>query len=340
MAPLTPPPRRILVVRPDRIGDFVLTQPMVAALRQAWPAARIEALVSARVAPLAPLVPELDAAHGEPDGFLALRALFSGRDFDLALFPYGSFHHCLAASLARIPRRVGNGLRAYSLLLTDRVAIHRSDPPLHEVDYCLALLAPLGIPAAPGAVPRLVVPAPLREAAGARLGALGIAPGGFVLVHPGGLGSAGRPSPATFARYASALAGEGRFAGLPLLVGAGPGEEAGAQATAAASGGRVLPPSPDPAEYAALLSLAALVVAGSTGPLHLAAAVGAPVLGFYPLKASQTIPRWGPRGPRARALSPDPGTCPACREARCDSSTCFERIPDAAVRQAAAQAAG
>ena len=326
------PPRRILVVRPDRIGDVVLTTPLVEALRAAYPEARVEALLAPRVAPLAAAIPGLDGALEDPGEFFLLAGRLRDRGYDLAVFPYGSHRHVGAAALARIPRRVGNGLRPYAALLTDRVRVHRSRPPLHEVDYCLRLLEPLGIEPSTAPRPRLAATGSARLAARTLLTARGLDPGGFVLVHPGGGGSAGRPSPETFRKLALA-ARDAALPGAPLWVSAGPGEERLARGV----GGRLLPPIEDLLVYLALAGMAGLYLAGSTGPLHLAAAAGAPALGFYPWKASQTAARWGPRGARALALSPPPEACPHCRAGTCTASACFERIPPEAVAAAARQ---
>lgn len=323
-------PRRVLVVRPDRIGDVVLTAPAIDALRHAWPRARVDLLLAPRVAPLGEAL-DVDATVVDPGGLFALAGRLRDGGYDLAVFPYGDARVAAAAALAGIPRRVGNGLRPYSLMLTDRVRLHRSRPPLHEVDYCLRLLAPLGIDPAWEGPPRVTPPLEARAWARDFERELGLeAP--WVLLHPGGGGSAGRPDPETFGRFAAATAAA---TGASVVLTAGPGEEALAARAAATSGGRVLPPVPDLLRLAALLERSQVVLAGSTGPLHLAAAVGAAVVGLYPHKASQAIRRWGPQGPAATALAPPPQGCGDCEAATCARPQCFARLAPGAVAQAA-----
>ncbi len=328
---------RVLVVRPDRIGDLVLTLPSVEALRRALPEARIEALLAPRVSGLAACIPAFDGAVEDPGGLLSLAGRLRDQAYDLAAFPYASFRHVAAAALAGIPRRIGNGLRAFSPLFTDRVRVHRSRPPLHEAVYCLRLLEPLGIepPAGLPAPSRLVAPPEAEQAADALLPRRETGRTPVVVVHPGGGGSAGRPAPAEFARFARSAALSAFPQGHGIVVTAGPGEEALADQVAHLAGARRLAPIPDLAVLTAMLGRADLFLAGSTGPLHLAAAAGAPVLGFYPWKASQQADRWRPLGSRVAVLSPDRDGCRACRDATCEAPECFVRITDEAVRAGA-----
>lgn len=331
---MTAPVRRLLVVRSDRIGDFVLTLPMLAALRRSFPVASLAGLLAPRVAPLTACTDLLHEVLEDPGDTLSLAGLLRDGAFDLVVFPYASPRLVAAAWLAGIPRRVGNGLRLYSPLFTDRVRIHRSRPPVHEADYCLRLLEPLGVmaQASQEKVPSLRPTSP--EAVQEVLDRHHLAPGEFLLVHPGGGGSAGRPDPSTFATLA-ARAQETALPGGPILVTCGPGEEAlAAQLVEACPRARALPPPSDLPELVALASQAGLFLAGSTGPLHVAAGAGAPTIGFYPWKASQTAARWSPRGPRVVTVSPPRDGCTDCLAGTCTAPACFRRIPLEAVDQA------
>jgi ADP-heptose:LPS heptosyltransferase len=80
-------------------------------------------------------------------------------------------------------------------------------------------------------------------------------------------------------------------------------------------------------ELAALLEGAALYISNSTGPLHVAAAVGTPVLGFYPQIPVMGPRRWGPYTTRARVLVPrKPINCSQCRK-RGTPCECMSSIP-------------
>jgi ADP-heptose:LPS heptosyltransferase len=89
--------------------------------------------------------------------------------------------------------------------------------------------------------------------------------------------------------------------------------------------------------FAALLSRARIFVSGSTGPMLVAAAVGAPTLSFFPPVLPMSPLRWAARGSQRAVLSP-PGlgaSCPRCRGRACRFFDCMDRITvDSAVAAA------
>jgi ADP-heptose:LPS heptosyltransferase len=129
--------------------------------------------------------------------------------------------------------------------------------------------------------------------------------GGYVVVHPGAAAPARACPPGTLRRIVGALAG----AGHEVLVTAGPGEELLAAQVAGDAVRWIAPGSLR--ELAGLLAGASCLIAGNTGPAHLAAAVGTPVVSLY----APTVPfgRWGPyRVPVVRLGAPDA----PCRDTR------------------------
>ena len=156
----------------------------------------------------------------------------------------------------------------------------RADPgrPKHVVERNLGLLAALGVDASawafPLETPSSEAPARIR----ARLG-LGVDSGRFALLNPNAAWSS-KCWPAE--RFGAVAAWLRRTHRLPSAVLWGPGEEARAEAVATASDGaaEVAPPTGLP-DLVALARAAAVMVSGDTGPLHVAAAVGTPVVGLY-----------------------------------------------------------
>jgi heptosyltransferase-2 len=133
-----------------------------------------------------------------------------------------------------------------------------------------------------------------RQAAEALLASRGLAPGGFVLLCPfsGADDRERRKVWPGFAALGAALAARA----LPSVVCPGPGELAAAEATLPAA---VVLPGVDLGVYAALLALSRAAVANDTGPGHLAAAVGARLIGIY---GPQSVAAWAPLGPRVELL--------------------------------------
>lgn len=304
------PPQRVLVIKPCCFGDLLMATPVLAALRAAFPAVDLALLTSSWAAPAVAGNPHLSRViRSDPVGLgpprlphlFALGRRLRRERFDWALVLDRSPLLALLALLSGAPVRAGLDSNGRGLALTHRVAV---PPDRHEADLYLDVLGPLDVPVFDRSPQYWVDPAALARVR-ARLAALG-AGRPLVVVHPGG---GQNPGTALLAkrwpaeRYAELAARlSAQAAATVLIVGAESDRSVSAAvvaqrpATAAwydLTGELTLP------ELAALCALADLYVGNDSGPLHLAAAVGAPTLGLF----GPTSPaRYGPRGPRARAL--------------------------------------
>ena len=207
------------------------------------------------------------------------------------------------------PMRIGFALSHCWEPLNALFTTHRVRPPreaVHVVEQYLSLLGPLGVKPGPP-VFRLSADPDAEQRIDEFLAAEGVKPRDrLVALNPG----AGRPAKRWplehFARLAERLAVE---AGVRVLLLWGPAEEEMARAIASRMTSRPLlaPPTTLP-ELKALLRRTALMVAGDTGPLHLAAALGTPCIGLYgPTRARRN----GPYGPRGRGLQSPSGALAA-----------------------------
>jgi ADP-heptose:LPS heptosyltransferase len=151
--------------------------------------------------------------------------------------------------------------------------------------------------------PRLVVP-PAADRAGKRLLEVhGVTPEcPFVAVHPGSRGSAAHWPEAHYTELATALRG----AGMQVVV-TGIAEETDRCRRVAGESGVSLAGRTDLPTLGSILSRACLLVVGSTGPMHLAAALGTPVVAIFSPLPSQAPDRWGPLGDRHTVIQPAPG---------------------------------
>ena len=93
-------------------------------------------------------------------------------------------------------------------------------------------------------------------------------------------------------------------------------------------------------EYAAFIRMARLFVANSTGPLHVAAAVGTPVIGFYPSDRVMGPGRWGPLTPAKTIFVPQEKGCARCASGACDAHGAMARIAVETVAAAAQRMLG
>ena len=324
--------RRILVIRTDRIGDVVLSLPVVTALRQTFPEAHLTMLVQPYVREVVEDQPDLDAvALDDEEGcglgstFRLVRKMRTGK-FDAALLLHPTLRLAAAMALARIPLRIGTGYRFYAFLFNRRVCEHRKDSQRHEAEYNLSLAGVLGAD-----VSRVVFRLPVSSEAGRhvrqKLETLGIRDrDALVVLHPGSKGSALEWPRERFGLLAERLVAE---TGTQVVVTGAEGEEEIVAEVAGEEAERIhgMAGCFRLKELMALLKMADLVVANSTGPLHLAAAVGTEVIGLYPPVTAMRAKRWGPYGKKECVLVPDVPECVRCSGRRCPEWNCMAMIP-------------
>jgi ADP-heptose:LPS heptosyltransferase len=312
---------RILICRTDNIGDVVLTLPLAGYLKQRFPQARIDLLCRAYVAPAMRHSRHLDRVitlEASDD----LARLFAEGDYDTVIFAFPDRRLARAAQAARVPNRVGTSHRVYHWFTCNRLArFSRAKSDLHEAQLNFLLLRPLGIDHVPtlAEIPHLYgLAAPQRAAVDALL-----APGRrHVILHPKSNGSA-REWPLThFTALARDLGSDpGSDPAMRLFVtgSAAEGVLLAAQAPALLALPNVenLCGRLDLDELLALIGACDGLVACSTGPMHLSAALGRPTLGLFPPIKPMDPGRWAPLGALAEvAVARQP--CAGCT----DSATC------------------
>ncbi len=339
---------RVLIVRMGALGDIVHALPVLAALRASRPDVAVDWLVDARYAGVLALVEGVRrrivvrAASAEEragevrfrgvPGLLTAVSDLRAQGYDAAIDLQGLVKSAAFARLSGARRVIGfvrAQLRepAAGWLYREQVAGPATG---HVVHKNLAVLPALGVPAAGIVFPWKDVPSAVVTAV--RADARVAAAGGFAIVNPGAAWDNKRWPPERFGALAAAL-GE-RF-GLPSVVTWGPGEEARAAAVvAAAAGHALLSPPTALIDLLALARQARLVISGDTGPLHLAASVGAPVVGLF----GPTRPdRNGPWRPEDVSVS-RAATCVCFHKRQCQRGRpCIEEIEVAEVLAACAR---
>ncbi|HLF13991.1 MAG TPA: glycosyltransferase family 9 protein [Bacteroidota bacterium] len=338
--------RRFLIVRTDRIGDVILTLPMARVLKKCRPGAHVAMLVQSYTSELVSADPNVDQvisvdSHCPP--YARTVAELRRANFDVVFHTHPRPRLALITALAGIPVRVGTGYRWYSFLFNRRVYEHRKDALKHELEYNLNLLRAVGCDAPWGDVrPRIDVEEAHMVKARRALADAGVPPGAkLAILHPGSGASARDWSPDNFAALASILAAHD---GLAVLLTGGKGEErlvAGIRALCPPEV-RSIVGSLGIREYAALAKLASVFIANSTGPLHIAAAVGTPVIGLYPQIRPLSAPRWGPYTDRKTVFTPKgfPEDCSRCVGTRGSRCECMDSIPPGDVHDAAMRLLG
>ena len=313
---------RILIVRIGSLGDVIHGLPAAAALRERFPDAQIDWLSDPRYVELLALVPvvnrvlPVDTRRG--GAMLAtVRELRRAR-YDAAIDLQGLLKSALLARASAARRTLGFSARHLREPAARWFYTETHDPgeARHVIDRNLALAAALGARAPripfPLQVPSSVVADRLASAAGVD---------GFALLNPGAAWPNKRWPPARFGALAASL--RDRYA-MRSQVLWGPGEEALAAAVAAASAGAAdVVPATTIRDLVAIAARARLMVSGDTGPLHVAGAVGTPIVALFG-------PTWPERnGPWSAAdvtLSRN-GECVCHYERRCRRArACIEDI--------------
>lgn len=295
---------RILVVRNDKLGDFMLAWPALKALRHASPDNHIAVLVPDYTAPMARLCPWIDEVIIDPGAGSGsqLTSLMRDGHFDALLTLFSTPRVGWAGMRARIPLRMAPATKWAQLFYGTRIPQRRSRSLKPEYIYNLELAEALAERL--NQYPRRVSPPywPLsdeeRTAQRQQLAqelSLDSQRQWWVL-HPGSGGSAVNLTPQRYIELAEKVARQTNKA-ISFIVSWGPGEEERATTvvetlTAHGVDARLMPARAGLAEFALTLAAANGMIAGSTGPLHIAGCLNIATLGFYPAKRSATSLRW------------------------------------------------
>ena len=269
----------ILIVRLSALGDIVHAIPAAAALRRAYPDAHIDWLLDARHRALADLVTVIDRVitieRSSPSAWMHVLGTLRRQRYDVALDFQGLLKSAVLARGSGATRVAGFALGH----LRERMArpfytITVEGEGGHAIAKNLRLLQTLGIDDSRIEFPIGAVDSPALETLTAMVN-----DGPFAVINPG----AAWPNkrwPAE--RYGSLATSIRNRVGLTPVVLWGPGEESLAQAVVAASAGTaVLAPPTTIRDIVAVARAADLFIAGDTGPLHIAMAVGTPTVSLF-----------------------------------------------------------
>lgn len=309
---------RVLVVLPSWLGDVVMATPALRALRERSPGSFVGALARPGVDEVIDGLGVFDVVHRAPAGGIMAPKVAAQRvrqeRYGAALLLTNSFSTALSARLAGIPRRVGYERDGRAMLLTERLPAARrrdaapysrstTDPsawaPVPACDYYAAitrffLTGDAGDAGVRMGALELVATARDEQGADGVLARAGVRAGGvdapFVVLNPGANDERKRWPAERFAAVGAALA---RERGVRVLVNGAPGErelaeEVSRRVDAMCGGGGAIPGAAAlPAlgmtigALKAVLKRARLLVTNDTGPRHIAAAFGTPVVALF-----------------------------------------------------------
>ena len=284
---------KILIVRLSALGDIVHALPVLAAINHAVPSASVDWLVEESYAPILSIVSGLrrrvivrarqsfetaaSVSFGGRCGFWQAASFLRSQDYDVALDLQGLIKSAVWARASGASRVIG--FAAAHLREPLAAAFHTEnvtpfDAP-HVIQKNLSILSALNLTPSP-------LQLPLKPEGNAETNAAIQSAGGprrFIVLNPGAAWPNKRWPAERFGSLAASLRDR---LDLPSLVTWGPSERELADAVARSSAGAaIVAPATSVSDLAVLMRDAALVVSGDTGPLHIAAAMGTPLVGLY-----------------------------------------------------------
>lgn len=316
-------PKKILIVRTDRIGDIILTLPMATVLKKYFKNVHVSFLIREYTNSLVENHPDVDEVillkeeNGKPNLIENINQL-KNKNFDSAIVVNPSFFLALLLFFSKIPLRIGTGYRLYSFLFNKKIYVHRKTAEKHELEYNIQMLNQLGINENIEQN-KINFTVPINEQSLKKIEQLFNeykinSNNPIVIFHPGSGGSAvDLPLSkmkelinfvASNLNYQVVLTGSNHeiklcndlienekiinFAGKCTLE-----------------------------DLTALISKAKIFVGNSTGPLHIAAALNKTVIGFYPNVIVCSPKRWGPYTDKKFIFTPD------CDKINCTVEKCL-----------------
>jgi len=317
---------RILISRTDRLGDLILALPFVETIKSRYPQSTVDVIASLYASPILENNKNINKIlRVQNDQLLSnkmykkdlLQKIRKGKyDIVVALYPERQISRLFYK--ANIPTRVGTAGRFHSIFFNTLLFHSRKKNLKHEFEYNLDFLT-FFKKGKKITFPKVYLRQKEIDNARRILNDAQIA-GEFIVIHPGSGGSAERWPIGNFIKLYRILEKKG----LQLIVSGSEQEGIIIDKVSKEMGIKIkkMTGDTDLRTLAAVLSLARLVIANSTGPLHLSVAVGTQVAGLYPSKKAMSPVRWGPLGEKDRVIQP-PGEECHCPPRHC---VCMQKV--------------
>ena len=325
--------RYILIRATNWVGDAILTTPAIRAIRKNFPHSEITMLAKPWVVPVFEKNPHVDHImiydsndrHKGWRGKWRLIQEIKKRNFDLAVLFQNAVEAAMVALLSHIPLRLGYSTDGRGLFLTHSVPVrrHAKFKNIHEIDYYLDILTPFGLtPDGKGLT--LKINESNHRTADALLAKYGISKRDQIVgINPGATyGSAKRWFPERYAALADKIQ---EYYGAHILVFGSLGEkEIGQKVTALIKKPAVnLCGRTTLGEAMALIDKCHLFITNDSGLMHVAAALGIPLVAIFGPTNPQTT---GPIGPKSRIVRV-PVSCSPCLQTECPADhRCMQDI--------------
>ena len=323
-------PKNILIIRTDRIGDLVLTLPLARIIKDRFPESRVSYLVREYTRSLSENNPFIDEtilldSKGKALSFWQMVAVIRKKKFDMSIIVYPNLIISLMVFFSGIAIRIGSGYRWYSFLYNKKIYEHRKNAACHELEYNVNLLTKCGINKIVNQE-KIIYDLNVNKSLLSGINKLLIeeeidTAKPIIIVHPGSMGSSVDLPLKKFKELVSRIETDGH-----QVILTGSNEEADICEGIRASGRiKNFAGKFNLEELIALISKCTVFVSNSTGPIHIAAALGKFVVGFYPKIVVCSKERWGPYTNRKFIYEPQID-CNNCSKQQCEELNCMDSI--------------
>jgi len=299
---------KILITRTDKIGDIVLTLPLIHEAKRIFPSAEITFLVSKRIGNLIDNYPNIDRLIFIEDfGFLSLTKFIYRQNFTAGICVYPRFKLALSMFFGGIKFRSGTGYRWYSFLFNRKVYQHRKFSEKHESEYNIALLEPFADNISAEKKFDFAYNDNEQRSLETKLSRKGLnLDDRYIIIHPGSKGS-GIDLPVSTMREAAEMLSV-KFKNYKIVL-TGTAEENDIAGLFARDNRKIcnLCGILDLRELMILIDNCRLFISNSTGPAHIAGALNKKIIAFYTNSAPMNARRWKPLSRFAVIITPPAG---------------------------------
>jgi heptosyltransferase III len=324
-------PKNILIVRTDRIGDVVLSLPMAELIKKKYPDCNVAYFIRKYTSPLIDdnsFIDEVVLAE-ELDGKILFGKnikKIKPKRFDTCVIVNPTLKISLMMFLSRIQNRIGTGYRWYSLLFNMKVFEHRKHGEKHELEYNINLLNKIDIDFKDFSN-EIKFHLNVNEKSSEKINSI-LYEKGFILgnkiiiIHPGSGGSSVDLPKHKLIELTKMISS---LNNVTIVITGSQSESDLCKQFEIRESAINLSGQLDLSLLTALINRADLFISNSTGPMHIAAALGVHVIGFFPKILSCSQKRWGPYTEKKTIFIPTID-CSNCTREQCEKLDCMNSI--------------
>ena len=324
-------PKNLLIVRTDRIGDVVLSLPLAKIIKKHFPECKITFLVRKYTKSLVENHPYIDNVIilKQKDGKIPVGdniKILSYYGFDSCIVVYPTYVISLITYLSHIKNRIGTGYRWYSFLFNQKVYTHRKYAEKHELEFNVDLLQKFGIEEKID-YNNIDFDLYIDKKSETKVNEILknnkiVKNKPVIIIHPGSGGSAIDLPIHKFDELIKMISA--KFDVQMILTGSEDEKELCEELN---SGEKVTNFSGELnlSELIAVINKSDIFISNSTGPIHIAAALGKYTIGFYPKILACSAKRWGPYSEKSAVFKPNID-CKNCTREQCEKLDCMSSI--------------